>query len=81
MTDESNRGRIFGYKEAAAGVGAAFGPLTGGLIYEYLAAELSFAVNGVLLIVTATLVWHWFGRRSTQAESSIDGAAEQKSTD
>ncbi len=60
MTEESNRGRIFGYKEAAAGVGAAFGPLTGGLIYEYLAAELSFTVNGVLLILTATLVWRWF---------------------
>ena len=81
MTEESNRGRIFGYKEAAAGVGAAFGPLTGGVIYEYLAAELAFAVNGVLLIVTATLVWHWFGRRSAQAESAVGVVAEPKSSD
>ena len=81
MTEEFNRGRIFGYKEAAAGVGAAFGPLTGGVIYEYLAAELAFAVNGVLLIVTATLVWHWFGRRSAQAESAVGVVAEPKSSD
>jgi len=81
MTEESNRGRIFGYKEAAAGVGAAFGPLTGGVIYEYLAAELAFVVNGVLLIVTATLVWHWFGRRSAQAESAVGVVAEPKSSD
>ena len=81
MTEESNRGRIFGYKEAAAGVGAAFGPLTGGVIYEYLAAELAFAVNGVLLLVTATLVWHWFGRRSAQAESAVAVVAEPKSSD
>ena len=81
MTEEFNRGRIFGYKEAAAGVGAAFGPLTGGVIYEYLAAELAFAVNGVLLIVTAALVWHWFGRRSAQAESAVGVVAEPKSSD
>jgi MFS family permease len=81
MTDESNRGRIFGYKEAAAGVGAAFGPLTGGLIYEYLAAELSFTVNGVLLILTAILVWLWFGRPSGQAESVIDNPLAPKPVD
>jgi len=61
MTDAHNRGRIFGYKEAAAGVGAAFGPLTGGFIYEYLAAEMSFVANGVLLLLAALLVWRWFG--------------------
>ncbi len=62
MTDAHNRGRIFGYKEAAAGVGAAFGPVTGGFIYEYLAAEMSFVANGVLLLLAALLVWRWFGR-------------------
>jgi DHA1 family multidrug resistance protein-like MFS transporter len=62
MTDAHNRGRIFGYKEAAAGVGAAFGPLTGGFIYEYLAAEMSFVANGVLLLLAALLVWRWFLR-------------------
>lgn len=81
MTTDSNRGRIFGYKEAAAGVGAAFGPLTGGLIYEYLAAELSFAVNGVLLIVTAILVWVWFGRPSARSDSVIGSSAEQGPAD
>jgi MFS family permease len=64
MTDAGNRGRTFGYKEAAAGVGAAFGPLVGGFVYEYLAAELAFVVNGTLLVLTAVLVWFWFGRHA-----------------
>ncbi len=73
MTDAHNRGRIFGYKEAAAGVGAAFGPLTGGFIYEYLAAELSFAVNGLLLLFAAFLVWRWFGRNTRNARTVAGG--------
>jgi MFS family permease len=73
MTDMHNRGRIFGYKEAAAGVGAAFGPLTGGLIYEYLAAEMAFVTNGVLLMLAALLVWRWFGRGTHRTESVAGG--------
>jgi MFS family permease len=68
MTDAGNRGRTFGYKEAAAGVGAAFGPLTGGFIYEYLAADLSFTVNGGLLLLTAFLAWRWFGQTTSAPE-------------
>jgi hypothetical protein len=32
------------------------GPLAGDAVCEYWAPELAFAVNGVLLMVTATLV-------------------------
>jgi DHA1 family multidrug resistance protein-like MFS transporter len=63
MTDDYTRGRIFGYREAAAGIGAALGPLAGGALYEYVAVELAFVANGGLLLVTAFLVWTWFQQK------------------
>jgi MFS family permease len=60
LASKHERGRIFGIKEAAASLGAALGPLTGGAVYEYLSAELTFVLNGVLLLVTAALVIWWF---------------------
>jgi MFS family permease len=66
MTDETNRGRMFGYKEAAASVGAALGPLAGGAIYDYWRPEYAFLTNGAVLIATAGLFWVWFGARRTE---------------
>ena len=54
------RGTVIGAKEAAAGIGAALGPLAGGYIYEYWAQEMAFVLNGVLLLVTSTLALRWF---------------------
>ena len=62
MTSDQTRGRMFGYKEAAASLGAALGPLAGGFIYEYGAPEIAFVANGGILLVTAALVWIWWGR-------------------
>ena len=53
-------GRVMGSKEAAAGIGAALGPLVGGFIYENAAQEAAFVVNGFILTITAWLVWMWF---------------------
>lgn len=55
-------GRIMGVKEAAAGIGAALGPLVGGLIYDYWTPDAAFAINGVLLLLTAVWAWVWFAR-------------------
>ncbi|MEM7358348.1 MAG: MFS transporter [Pseudomonadota bacterium] len=60
------RGTVLGAKEAAAGIGAAFGPLAGGYIYEYWAQEMAFVSNGVLLLLTACLALIWFGRNQHQ---------------
>ncbi len=56
------RGSVLGAKEAAAGVGAALGPLAGGYIYENWAQEMAFVVNGCLLLVTSGLALIWFRR-------------------
>jgi MFS family permease len=54
------RGRVIGAKEAAAGVGAALGPLGGGIIFEHVTQEATFVLNGSLLLLTAALTWFWF---------------------
>ncbi|MFT5610180.1 MAG: MFS family permease [Arenicella sp.] len=42
MAPADLRGTVLGAKEAAAGIGAAMGPLVGGYIYEYWAQEMAF---------------------------------------
>jgi DHA1 family multidrug resistance protein-like MFS transporter len=54
------RGTVIGAKEAAAGLGAALGPMGGGYIYDYWAHELAFVVNGSILLATGLLAWLWF---------------------
>ena len=60
LAPESARGRIIGFQEAAAGVGAAFGPLVGGLMYEHVTPESAFLANGAILLITALLARSWF---------------------
>jgi MFS family permease len=55
-----SEGRVIGAKEAAAGAGAALGPLTGGYIYEQFDPVWAFTLNGLLLLCTALLVLAWF---------------------
>ena len=54
------RGTVLGAREAAAGLGAALGPMIGGLIYDHFSQHLTFVLNGVLLMATAALVLWWF---------------------
>ena len=75
------RGRVFGYRELAAGTGAALGPLLGGALYDHGAPELPFAVTGVVLLSSAGLAWHWFGRQRimtsrNDADTDLSGRKE-----
>ena len=63
LAPEAARGRVIGAKEAAAGVGAALGPLVGGVIYEHAAPEAAFVLNGVLLLLCAVLAIRWLAPR------------------
>lgn len=60
LSGTDDRGRLMGAKEAAAGIGAALGPLAGGFIYDYWAQEMAFVVNGLLLLLTSVMTWLWF---------------------
>jgi len=54
------RGTVLGAREAAAGVGAALGPMMGGYLYDHWSQSLVFALNGVILLGVAVLVLIWF---------------------
>ena len=73
LAPDSHRGRVVGFKEAAAALGAALGPPAGGWVYEYVAPELAFVMNGLLLLVAVGLVWVWFGRDTSLATANRDG--------
>jgi len=55
MSSDDNRGRVFGYKETAASLGAAFGPLAGGAVYEYVRPDLTFVLYALILLLGALL--------------------------
>ena len=60
MAPENLRGTVIGAKEAAAGIGAACGPMIGGFIYDNWEHHMAFVINGVLLLLAATLTYRWF---------------------
>ena len=60
LAPEASRGAVMGAREASAGVGAALGPLAGGLVYEHVSPAFAFLANGVLLVLAAGLAWRWF---------------------
>jgi MFS family permease len=68
LAPDKLRGAVIGAKEAAAGLGAALGPMLGGFIYEYWAKELAFVINGILLLITAGLVFYWFHNRALPSQ-------------
>ena len=47
------RGRVMGVVEGLAGLGAAIGPLLGGLLYDLWVPQAAFVINGCLLLLTA----------------------------
>ncbi|XOV84971.1 MAG: MFS transporter [bacterium] len=53
-------GTVLGAREAAAGFGAALGPLAGGFIYDHVSQAGTFVFNGVLLGLAAILVLIWY---------------------
>ncbi len=67
LAPESLRGTVLGAREAAAGLGAALGPLAGGLIYDHWSQAGAFVFNGLLMSLVAVLVLFWF--RQTPAHA------------
>jgi MFS family permease len=57
LGDGDSTGRNFGVTELYAGIGATIGPPVGGIIYDHFGAAPTFAMTGLLLIVSAMLAW------------------------
>ena len=60
LAQPQHRGRVIGELEAVAAVGAAAGPLIGGLLYDYVAPQAAFLINGLILLLAAGLALLWF---------------------
>jgi len=57
LTGGDQRGRAYGYYAMAAGIGATFGPLVGGWLYQSVGVSAPFFANGLVLgICTLVLV-------------------------
>ena len=57
LTGGDQRGRAYGYYAMAAGIGATFGPLAGGWLYQSVGVSAPFFANGVVLgVCTLVLV-------------------------
>ena len=49
LTGGDQRGRAYGYYAMAAGIGATFGPLVGGWLYQSVGPTVPFYANGLVL--------------------------------
>jgi len=57
LLGRDERGRGYGLYNFMASLGAAFGPLVGGYLYDTYGHALPFQLSAVLLVVSAALVW------------------------
>jgi len=71
LAPAGERGRLFGWKEAASGLGASLGPLAGGALYDHWHQAAAFVGNGLLLGVSAVLAALWFGLRPGAATPTV----------
>jgi MFS family permease len=56
ITGEERRGTGFGLHNLAGNLGALFGPLVGGLLYDTIGQAVPFYINGVILVLSAFFV-------------------------
>jgi MFS family permease len=57
LTGGDQRGRAYGLYALAGGLGATIGPLAGGWLYERVSPAASFYANGIVLILSALVLW------------------------
>ncbi|HIG42836.1 MAG: MFS transporter [bacterium] len=68
LSNEQERGRIYGLYELVVSLGASMGPIFGGWIYDNVGQSLPFFINGMLLVLAAS----WAGM--TLREKRITGS-------
>jgi len=72
LTGKDVRGTAYGLYTFAAGLGATFGPLVGGWLYDAVGQSVPFFVNGGVLLAGAVWVLLLLGRRPGSAEGADD---------
>lgn len=56
LTGYEKRGRAYGLYDFVENLGFVIGPLLGGMLYDIIGSEIPFYLNGVLSIISASLV-------------------------
>lgn len=64
LTGRSVRGRGYGLYTLSASLGAVFGPLLGGWLYDIVGERVPFYLNGVVLLIGALLILILFGAKN-----------------
>ena len=67
LTGNDVRGAGYGLYTLAASLGATFGPLIGGWLYDAAGHATPFYLNGIVLLAGALVVWVLLRGKSTQA--------------
>jgi MFS family permease len=70
LTGGSRMGRSYGMYEMAGQIGFTVGPLLGGLLYDAVARQTPFYINGVMLIAGA--LWVAFSMRGISLPKHVD---------
>ena len=69
LTGGDQRGRAYGLYALAGGLGATVGPLAGGWLYERVGPAAPFVGNGIVLALSALVLWAWLQVPAAEPES------------
>ena len=74
LTAGETRGRAYGWYTFAGSLGAIFGPLIGGWLYDNVGQAVPFYLNGIILVVSAVWVLLFLQRLPQQGRSKHKSA-------
>ncbi len=69
LTEEEQRGRVFGIYAFSGGLGAVIGPLAGGWLYDVVGQTAPFLINAAVLAVCAAVLWIVLEKRKVSSQS------------
>ncbi len=71
LTGNEVRGAGYGLYTFAASLGATVGPLLGGWLYDAAGRATPFYLNGIVLLVSAAVVWVMLGAKWPRANAAV----------
>jgi len=71
LTGNDVRGTGYGLYTFAASLGATFGPLIGGWLYDTMGHAVPFYLNGMVLLAGTVAVWVLLGKRPARTTQAV----------
>jgi MFS transporter, DHA1 family, multidrug resistance protein len=76
LSGNDQRGRAYGLFALAGGIGAVVGPLAGGWLYDSISQSAPFIANGIVLTLSAFILWFGMGKLASRSTSGENRASE-----